>query len=69
MHVPRIGPLVNFSLQKTYAKVPAVGESHLHVMNSLDCPVFVNISGSGLSRSLDINSSSNHILYDLGPML
>ena len=52
-------------IQKTYAHEPAVGESHLHLMNSLNCPLTAAINGSEFSRIVELNSSSNHVFYDL----
>ena len=52
-------------IQKTYAHKPAVGESHLHLMNSLNCPLTAAINGSKFSRIVELNSSSNQIFYDL----
>ena len=45
--------------------MPAAGESHLHLMNSLDCPLTAAINGSEFSRIVELNSSSNHIFNDL----
>ena len=45
-----------------------VGESHLHVMNTISCPLVIKMSqNSVLLDSHDIESSLNNIIYDLKP--
>ena len=44
------------------------GESHLHVMNTISCPLVIKMSqNSVLLDSHDIESSLNYIIYDLKP--
>ena len=39
--------IVNISfLQQTYDRVPKPNESHLHLMNTLGCPISVRVSNA-----------------------
>ena len=44
------------------------GESHLHVMNTISCPLVIKLSqNSELLDSHDIEASLNNVIYDLNP--
>jgi len=49
-----VSGLLELRLQPTYDRIPAVGESHLHFMNSLDCPVSVRIAGGESDVLVDV---------------
>ena len=55
------------SFQKTYSRVPAVGESHAHVMNLLPCDLDISISNldGSYNKNFDIPANLNSIVYDL----
>ena len=52
-------------MQKTYAHKPLPGESHLNFMNTFECPLSLNISGNKFEQFNQLNSSDNHIFYNL----
>ena len=52
-------------MQKTYAHKPLPGESHLNFMNTFECPLSLNISGNKFEQFNQLNSSENHIFYNL----
>jgi len=53
---------------KTYAKIPAVGSSHLHFMNNIPCHVSLQLSNaSGLVHDEAIDALENMVLRDLEP--
>ena len=56
-----------FFLQQTYGKIPAIGESHAHVMNLLPCDLSLRISNANASfdHHFDISQKMNSIVYDL----
>ena len=51
--------------QQTYAKMPEVGESHLNLMNTLEFPIIAKINQAGSNQTFELDSSSNHVLYNL----
>ena len=54
--------------QKTYERIPKVDEAHLHVMNTINCPlVFKLRQNSELLGAHDIETSLNSVIYDLKP--
>ena len=56
-----------FFSQQTYGKIPAIGESHAHVMNLLPCDLSLRISNANASfdHHFDISQKMNSIVYDL----
>ena len=60
---------LELELEKTYDHVPAVGQSHLHLMNAIDCPMKARISDpKGQYNFLqEIDPLENFVFYDLVP--
>ena len=55
-------------MQKTYAKIPAMSESHMHLMNNLPCHVNVRIMNeTGIVSDEGIDEMQNLVLRDLNP--
>ena len=56
-----------FFFQQTYGKIPALGQSHAHVMNLLPCDLSLRISNADGSYDthFDISQKMNSIVYDL----
>merc|ERR1712013_557578 len=53
---------------KTYAKIPAVGSSHLHFMNNIPCHVSLQLSNdTGLVHEEAMDALENLVLRDLDP--
>ena len=54
-------------MQKTYDKIPSIGESHAHVMNLLPCDLGIRISSEDgiYNNHFNISSGLNSIVYDL----
>ncbi len=51
--------------------MPLAGESHLHVMNGLGCPVRIRVSNANgeFNFHADVETRMNNIVYDIGPGL
>merc|ERR1719422_540484 len=65
-----VSGFLELKIEKTYEVVPKLGESHLHVMNTINCPIVVKMSQNAeLLHSHDIEMSLNSIIYDLKPEL
>merc|ERR1719278_1130990 len=65
-----VSGFLELKIEKTYEVVPKVGESHLHIMNTINCPIVVKMSqNTDLLHSHDIEMSLNSIIYDLKPEL
>jgi len=63
-----VSGFLEIELMKTYAKVPAVGSSHLHFMNHIPCHVSLQLSNStGLVHEEAIDALDNMVLRDLEP--
>jgi len=63
-----ISGFLELEMMKTYAKIPAVGESHVHLLNNLPCHVSVQLTNqSGLVREVAIDSLANMVLTDIDP--
>ena len=63
-----ISGFLELEMMKTYAKLPAVGESHIHLLNNLPCHVSVQLSNqTGLIREVAIDGLANMVLTDLSP--
>lgn len=62
-----ISGFVELELAKTYDRVPYAGESHLHMMNFVDCPMDVRVSNGGgtYNNHFEVLAQQNSILYDL----
>jgi len=62
-----ISGFLELKMQSTYAKIPALGESHLHLMNNLPCHVAIRITDQGGSLITDqnIDEMANMVLRDL----
>jgi len=65
-----VSGFLELKIEKTYEVVPKLGESHLHIMNTINCPIVVKMSQNAeLLHSHDIEMSLNSIIYDLKPEL
>jgi len=65
-----VSGFLELKIEKTYEVIPKLGESHLHVMNTINCPIVVKMSQNAeLLHSHDIEMSLNSIIYDLKPEL
>merc|ERR1719422_2033419 len=65
-----VSGFLELKIEKTYEVVPKLGESHLHIMNTINCPIVVKMSQNAeLLHSNDIEMSLNSIIYDLKPEL
>jgi len=54
--------------QKTYERLPAEGLSNLHLMNTLPAHLTVKLmSGELNAANFGVNSTLNHVEYDLKP--
>ena len=42
-----------------------MGESHLNLINTLNCPLVARMNISGVETMVKVNGSSNYIFYDL----
>ena len=63
-----ISGFLELEMAKTYAKIPAVGSSHLHFMNNIPCHVSLQLSnGTGLVYEEAMDSLENLVLHDLDP--
>jgi len=63
-----ISGFLELEMAKTYAKVPTIGESHLHLMNNLPCPAQVRISNeTNEQQDTHIPAMSNIVLDNLVP--
>jgi len=63
-----ISGFLELEMMKTYAKIPASGESHLHLLNNLPCNVSINLSNSdALVREVNVDEWSNLAVMDLNP--
>jgi len=63
-----ISGFLELEMMKTYANVPGVGVSHLHLINNLPCHVSVQLSNqTGLVREVAIESLANMVITDLEP--
>merc|ERR1719431_2048360 len=63
-----ISGFLEIEMMKTYAKVPAVGSSHLHFMSNIPCHVSLQLSNAtGLVHEEAIESLENLVLRDLEP--
>jgi len=63
-----ISGFLEIEMMKTYAKIPAVGSSHLHFMSNIPCHVSLQLSnGTGLVHEEAIESLENLVLRDLEP--
>lgn len=63
-----VSGFLELEMAKTYAKVPILGESHLHLMNNLPCPLNVRISNeTNEQQDTDIAELSNIVLRNLAP--
>ena len=59
---------ITIFFQKTYERIPTADEAHLHVMNTINCPlVFKLRQNSELLGAHDIETSLNSVIYDLKP--
>ena len=65
-----VSGFLELKIEKTYEVVPKLGESHLHIMNTINCPIVVKMSQNAeLLHSHDIEMRLNSIIYDLKPEL
>merc|ERR1711874_907539 len=63
-----ISGFLELEMMKTYAKIPAVGSSHLHFMNNIPCHVSLQLSNAtGLVHDEAIDALENMVLRDLEP--
>jgi len=63
-----ISGFLELQMQKTYAKIPAMSESHMHLMNNLPCHVNVRIMNeTGIVSDEGIDEMQNLVLRDLNP--
>jgi len=63
-----ISGFLELEMAKTYAKIPNLGESHLHLMNNLPCHVNIRITNeTGIVRDSGIEEMSNVVLRNLAP--
>lgn len=63
-----ISGFLELEMMKTYAKIPASGESHLHLLNNLPCNVTIKLSNSDdLAREVNVDKWSNVAVLDLNP--
>jgi len=63
-----ISGFLELEMAKTYAKLPVMGESHLHLMNNLPCHVNLRITNeTGIIRDTGIEEMSNVVLRNLAP--
>ena len=63
-----ISGFLELEMAKTYAKVPMLGESHLHLMNNLPCHVNIRISNdTGIVSDSGIEELTNLVLRSLEP--
>ena len=61
-----ISGFLELQMQKTYAKIPTMSESHLHLMNNLPCHVSIRISNeTGIVSDIGIDEMDNMVLRDL----
>jgi len=61
-----ISGFLELQMQKTYAKIPTMSESHLHLMNNLPCHVNIRISNdSGIVSNIGIDEMDNMVLREL----
>merc|ERR1719244_736630 len=59
---------LELEMMKTYAKIPAVGSSHLHFMNNIPCHVSLQLSNdTGLVHEEAMDALENLVLRDLEP--
>jgi len=63
-----ISGFLELEMMKTYAKIPAVGSSHLHFMNNIPCHVSLQLSNdTGLVHEEAMDALENLVLRDLEP--
>lgn len=62
-----ISGLLELSLMQTYDRIPIVGESHVHLMNSLACPLEVRLNNAELTFNAEIGLRENHVFFDVPP--
>ena len=63
-----ISGFLELEMAKTYAKIPAVGSSHLHFMNNIPCHVSLQLSNdTGLVHEEAMDALENLVLRDLDP--
>merc|ERR1719361_1415388 len=63
-----VSGFLELELEKTYERIPKVGESHLHIMNTIECPLVIKLrQNSELLGAHDIETSLNSVIYDLKP--
>lgn len=66
-----ISGFLELHLMETYDRLPKLDESHVHLMNSLACPISARISDSTgqFNQHRDIGANGNVVFYDLRPGL
>jgi len=63
-----VSGFLELEMMKTYAKIPDVGFSDIHLMNNIPCNVSMQLSnGSGLIREESIESLENLVVRSLEP--
>merc|ERR1719309_850654 len=63
-----ISGFLELEMAKTYAKIPTMGESHLHLMNSLPCHASIRISNETVIVSdIGIEGMENLVIRSLAP--
>jgi len=65
-----ISGFLELQMQKTYEKVPHVGEAHMHFMNNLPCHVNVRVTndiGAIIGDDIGVDALSNAFMRDITP--
>ena len=63
-----ISGFLELEMAKTYAKVPMLGEAHLHLMNNLPCHVNIRITNdTGIVSESGIEELTNLVLRSIEP--
>ena len=60
-----VSGILELELQKTYAKIPAVRLSDVHLMNNIPCSVQISLMGGTERLDEEILSLENHILRNI----